>query len=202
MSTFGSYDLALADMTNDPFCRYEYEGNIYRVIAGGLQYNHPDGWRTSSIGPHSRGEWHKHTSRQLELNICSGEIPAPARNPNPKKAYGATKPSLGLIPPVALLHEAMAFEDGASKYDAFNWRKDPVEVMTYVHAALRHLQNYADGEEYTSDTGVHNLGAVRACCGILLDSMELGILIDNRPPPGKSSEVQERLRAQKQARGK
>lgn len=133
-------------------------------------------------------------------------VPAPkvdtetARRPeNPKKAFGATKPDLALIPPVALLHMAMAYEDGARKYGAYNWRQDPVEAMTYISAAMRHLQNWLDGEEVTVDSLVHNLGCVMAGCGIVLDSQEQGILIDNRPPAGKSSEVQERLKAQKVA---
>ncbi len=126
--------------------------------------------------------------------VCST---APTAQVNPKAAYGATKPSVGLIPPIALLHEAMAFEDGARKYGAYNWRTNPVEAMTYVHAIYRHLGLWLDGDELTSDTNVHNLGAIRACCGILLDSIEAGILIDNRPPKAPSDAVQNRLKAQK-----
>jgi hypothetical protein len=124
------------------------------------------------------------------------------QNPNPKKAFGAQKPDLALIPPVALLHMAMAFENGAAKYGAFNWRKDPVEAMTYLAAQMRHAGLFLDGQDYSSDAMVHNLGHVMACCAILLDSQELGILIDNRPSPGKSEEVQQRLKKQKMEAGK
>lgn len=124
--------------------------------------------------------------------------PAPSANPNPKKAFGETKPNLALIPPAMDLHAAMAFELGASKYGAFNWRRDPVENMTYIAAAMRHLKNYLDGEEYCADAPlVHNLAAAIAGMGIVLDAMELGNLIDNRPLPGRSSEVQERMKAAK-----
>jgi hypothetical protein len=66
---------------------------------------------------------------------------------------------------------------------------------------VRHLQAYLDGEDYTSDSNglVHNLGAVMAGCSIVLDSLELGILIDNRPLPGRASAVQERLQGLKKA---
>jgi len=121
------------------------------------------------------------------------------QNPNPKKAFGAQKPDLALIPPVANLHMAMAFENGAAKYNAFNWRVDPVEAMTYIAAAKRHLDLFLDGQDYSSDAVVHNLGHVMACCAIVIDSQEQGILIDNRPPPGRSEEVQQRLKAQKVA---
>lgn len=116
--------------------------------------------------------------------------------PNPKKAFGAQKPDLSLIPPVAQLHMAMALEEGAKRYNSYNWRKSPVEAMTYIAAMQRHIGNYLDGENYTSDSCglTHNLGAVMASCAILLDALEIGNLIDNRPTPGASSRVQERLR--------
>lgn len=117
--------------------------------------------------------------------------------PNPKQRFGAQKPDLSLVPPVGELHMAMALENGAGKYGAFNWRDTGVEARTYIAAAKRHLQNYLDGEDIAPDSGVHNLGHVMACCGILLDAASLGKLIDNRPAPGKSSEVQESLKAQK-----
>lgn len=143
------------------------------------------------------------SAMQEALNTCSRETP-PARaeqNPNPKKAYGATKPDMALIPPVAELHMASALEVGDAKYGAYNWRQNPVEAMTYIAAARRHLANYLDGEDISSD-GVHNLGQVMACCAILLDSESLGILIDNRPSKGKSSQVQDEMQAKKRAKGR
>lgn len=124
--------------------------------------------------------------------------PPKPTNPNPKKAFGETKPNLALVPPSAHLHMAMAMELGAERYGAFNWRDSPVEAMTYIAASLRHIQNFLDGEDYCSDAPhIHNLGAAMAGLGILLDSAENGDLIDNRPKPGKSSQIQERMRAQK-----
>lgn len=120
--------------------------------------------------------------------------------PNPKARYGAQKPDLSLIPPVALAHAALAHEEGARKYGAFNWRDTKVEARTYIAAAMRHLCDYADGAERASDSDVHNLGHVIACCAILLDAIEGGHLIDNRPRPGKSAEVLERLKEWKIAR--
>ncbi len=124
--------------------------------------------------------------------------------PNPKQAYGAQKPNLALIPPVADLHMAMAFELGAAKYGAFNWRDKAVESMTYIAAARRHLGDWADGAELTEDGEglVHNLAAVMACCAILLDALEQGNLIDNRPLPGASQQVALRLKELKAARSK
>ena len=66
------------------------------------------------------------------------------------------------------------------KYGEYNWRDQPVEAMTYLDAALRHLQLYMNGEARARDTNVQNLGAVMACCAILLDAEANGSLIDNR----------------------
>lgn len=107
--------------------------------------------------------------------------PAPAKSTNPKKAMGMAKPPMHLIPDSAMIHAAMAFKDGAAKYGPYNWRDDPVDITTYIAAAKRHLALYFNGQRVTSDTGVHNLGAVIACCAILLDAEAHGSLIDDRP---------------------
>ena len=99
---------------------------------------------------------------------------------NPKQAFGDKKPPLAYIPLSAQLAELEALYDGLLKYDPHNWRDTPVEAMTYVEAAFRHLQLWKVGEELTRDTLVKNLGAVKACCSILIDAAAHGTLIDNR----------------------
>lgn len=101
-------------------------------------------------------------------------------HPNPKKAYGDKKPALAQIPLVAKIHCSLALMDGANKYGFRNWRKDPVEALTYVHAAERHLELWKEGEDLTRDTKIKNLGAVMACCAILMDAEVNGTLLDNR----------------------
>lgn len=111
---------------------------------------------------------------------------------DPKAKYGATKPSVAWVPAIGEIIAALAAEDGAKKYGAYNYRKGhPVEVMTYAHAAKRHLEAFIDGEDFTSDTGVPNLGGVIMCCNIILDTMANGCAVDNRPPPGKASQIQD-----------
>lgn len=100
--------------------------------------------------------------------------------PNPKQLYGDKKPPLSAIPLSAKLAELEAIYDGRLKYGPYNWRDQPVEAMTYVEAAMRHLELYKVGEEITRDTLVSNLGAVKACCSILIDAAVHGTLIDNR----------------------
>jgi hypothetical protein len=100
--------------------------------------------------------------------------------PNPKQIFGDKKPPLAYIPLSGQLAELEALYDGMLKYGPHNWRDAPVEAMTYIEAAMRHLQLYKVGEEITRDTLVQNLGAVKACCTILIDAALHGTLIDNR----------------------
>lgn len=98
---------------------------------------------------------------------------------NPKQAYGDKKPPLHLLPLAGMVHQSLAHMDGDLKYGFENWNDKPVEKLTYIGAALRHLELYKYGENYTRDTGVHNLGGVMACCAIMLDAELNGNLIDN-----------------------
>lgn len=111
------------------------------------------------------------------------------KDTNPKTAYGLAKPSPGLVPPSAILHMALAFRDGANKYGAYNWRRDPVSVSTYVDAANRHLMSWWDGEERSQHANVHHLAHAMACMAILIDAQVQGTLVDDRPEKGNAVEV-------------
>lgn len=102
---------------------------------------------------------------------------------NPKTAAGLKKPQIHLVPPIAVQMEARAFEDGAEKYGPYNWRAKGVTVSTYVSAAMRHLQDYWDGQDIVPDSkkGAHHLAAVRACMAIILDAGACNTLNDDRP---------------------
>jgi hypothetical protein len=102
---------------------------------------------------------------------------------NPKDRLGINKVPLHLIPESALIHEAMAMWQGGVKYGPYNWRGKRVVASIYVAAAKRHLALYWEGETFAKD-GVHHLGHVRACTGIILDADATGNLIDDRPPAG------------------
>lgn len=103
---------------------------------------------------------------------------------NPKAIYGRAKPSLGLFPSAALIECAGVFQSGADKYGLANWRKDPVESMTYVHAALRHIFKWVDGQNYDEESGSHELAHAIACLAILIDADYVDRLIDDRPHKG------------------
>lgn len=105
---------------------------------------------------------------------------------NPKDAVASKKPDITLVPPAGILHEAIAMMDGAAKYGPYNWRDNPVLARVYIAAAMRHLQQLLDGEDFDPVSGVHHAGHARACMGIYLDAFETGNLVDDRPKAGRA----------------
>jgi hypothetical protein len=124
---------------------------------------------------------------------------------NPKtRVGGANKVPLHLVPATAVAHMAMAYADGGLKYQPFNWRVEPISASVYYGAMRRHMDVWWEGEDYDTfvdDQGVehqgaHHLGAVMACCAMILDSMERpGGLNDNRPPRSNFHALLEQLAA-------
>lgn len=139
--------------------------------------------------------------QEYELTELPVQPAAPSitNGQDPKAKFGATKPSYGLCSGVSDALTALAMEDGARKYGAFNFRENTVEVMTYAHACLRHIKAWIDREDFTSDTGVPNLGAARACLDIIMDASAAGTAVDNRPVAGGSSKVQDAAKDWKKA---
>jgi len=117
----------------------------------------------------------------------TGTVNVPLPDSNPKTRFGVKKPSFRLIPGAALVHEAVVFMLGAAKYGPFNWRENKVSASVYVDAALRHIESWHDGEDVDPESGASHLAHARACLAIILDAMETGNLIDDRPLPGVTS---------------
>ncbi len=99
---------------------------------------------------------------------------------NPKDLVGAKKAPLDLIPPAAIIAMAEAFGNGATKYGPYNWREQPIQVRTYIGAAMRHLLAFQDGQWAAEDTGISHLAHAMAGIGILIDAFATGAVIDNR----------------------
>lgn len=110
---------------------------------------------------------------------------------NPKDAVGALKPNFSYLPPAGSFHTSLAMMNGAVKYNPYNWR-DPNNkpgYMTYLAAMKRHIDLFIDGEQVAKDSLVHHLGHVAAGAMILLDAIECGNAIDDRPIPGQLSRL-------------
>lgn len=108
---------------------------------------------------------------------------------NPKDAFGNKKAPLHLIPSSPLARLAMVMKLGAKKYGPYNWREKDVRLTVYISAAERHLRAILDGESVDSESQMPHAAHVMACMAIIIDAMDTGNLIDDRPPPGKFAEV-------------
>lgn len=103
-----------------------------------------------------------------------------SNNTDPKQAAGSKKTPLGLIPAPAMEEIANVLKLGASKYGEYNWRKTKVATNTYVHAILRHLNAWRDGEDLDPESTRSHIAHIAAGCCILLDAEACGTLIDDR----------------------
>jgi hypothetical protein len=107
---------------------------------------------------------------------------------NPKDLLGIKKVQLNLVPASSVIYQALAMEDGARKYGPYNWRQNKVIASIYVAAAERHLKAWFDSrEEVAADSQKPHLAHALACIGIIVDALETGNLVDDRPPAGAAS---------------
>lgn len=106
---------------------------------------------------------------------------------NPKDLLGIKKVQLNLVPPSSVIYQALAMEDGARKYGPFNWRQNKVIASIYIAAALRHIYAWQDGENDAQDSKKPHLGHALACLGIIVDALETGNIVDDRPLTGQAS---------------
>lgn len=122
---------------------------------------------------------------KAERVIHKGNVKIPtvskATGSNPKDIIGSTKAAMCYLSAVARAHAVNAMMDGAGKYGPYNWRAKRITAMNYVHAAVRHLDLWVEGEERADDSGAHHLGHAIASLSILLDAQAHGCLIDDRP---------------------
>lgn len=114
---------------------------------------------------------------------------AEADTTNPKDLLGIKKPQLHLVPRSAIIRIAQAMADGARKYGPYNWREKAVRATVYQSAADRHLAAWLDGEDCATDSGFHHLAHAAACLAILIDAIETGNLVDDRPTPGAAARL-------------
>jgi hypothetical protein len=113
---------------------------------------------------------------------------------NPKDNLGIKKVSISKLPAAGIIHGSHAMMYGAAKYGPYNWRDNAVVASIYYDAIMRHLMAWYDQkEEVASDSHVHHLGHILANCAILLDALETGNLLDDRPHSGRAALVMERL---------
>jgi dATP/dGTP diphosphohydrolase len=129
------------------------------------------------------------TPKLTTREVC--EAMEAARAPNPKTLMGRKRlPVSSVLPWPALMRiaEAMqygAFEapraDGGKGYGPYNWRDQDVEAMTYIDANDRHKARWVEGQEIDPKSLAMELAHAAASLIILIDAIDNGTWIDNRP---------------------
>lgn len=117
------------------------------------------------------------------VNEVLVEVAKPeTKDTNPKDAAAVNRMPLALIPDAALAHVAMAFHEGATKYDPYNWRIAGVRASTYISGARRHISKWWNGDNTDPVSKVNHLANAVAGLMIVLDAEVQGLLNDDRPP--------------------
>ena len=107
---------------------------------------------------------------------------------NPKDAAATARIDVSLFPSAAIVYGALGMAEGDLKYGGYNYRVVGVKTSVYIAACLRHLFKYFwCGEDNDPKTGVPHLGNALACLAIIVDGIESGNIIDDRPPKQQSS---------------
>lgn len=97
-----------------------------------------------------------------------------------KDAIGdESKPRLSLIPREALLALAGALTHGEKHYGAHNWRKG-IKISYLLDGALRHIEQYNDGENIDQPSGVKHLGCAMANLSFAISLLETMPECDDR----------------------
>ena len=115
------------------------------------------------------------------------------KDTNPKDAVAGDKVPLGLCPDTLIVAVAMAFVEGGLKYGKGNFKVAGAKASVYLDALDRHTKAYRNGEDIDPDSGLPHLWKAAACIAILIDCIEIGNLVDDRPPSSPVAEMMRRL---------
>lgn len=102
---------------------------------------------------------------------------------DPKQACAVKKLTFNSVPITLRVLAAPANQSGADKYGIWNWLKLPdgsMSLNTYINALERHLTLFRAGQDFTSDTGIHNLDSMIAGLAVVRDAMIFGKVLDDR----------------------
>lgn len=112
---------------------------------------------------------------------------------NPKDVIATGKVSMSLCPDTIRIAGAMAFQEGAVKYGAHNWRGAGVSAAVYKDALDRHIVAWWNGEDIDAKSGLPHIWKALACLAIIADAQMVGKLHDDRPPAAPLGKLLEAL---------
>ena len=118
------------------------------------------------------------------------------KDTNPKDAVGIKKwRYISTVPLTVLWELGAAMLEGARKYGRHNYRVAGVRASVYVDAAFGHIGQWWEGEDIDQDSGLSHITKAIASLVVLRDAMIQDMLVDDRPPRSKLSEVRGNLQS-------
>ena len=81
------------------------------------------------------------------------------------------KPPISLVPSILITGAAEAYNYGAQKYHAHNWRLGRPYSLEYS-ALLRHLLKWNEGQDLDDESGLPHLSHAAACLGMLMGTVQ------------------------------
>ena len=107
------------------------------------------------------------------------------KSTNPKDSVGVRKVPASTIPAPVALEIGLAMLEGARKYGRSNYRVSGAMASVYYDACRRHMDDWWEGTDIDSDSGLSHVTKAIASLVVLRDAMMNDMLTDDRPPPSK-----------------
>lgn len=104
------------------------------------------------------------------------------------KKFDGDKPNLALIPKEAMWMMGQAFAYGAKKYGEEN-HKSGLSIKRQLAAALRHIYQFLDGEDFDSESGLNHLGHALASVAMATYTYENNEEFDDRYRESKKAVI-------------
>lgn len=105
------------------------------------------------------------------------------KDTNPKDGVGSLKPSYSNVPVPVLYEIGAALLEGERKYGGYNWRVAGVRTSVYINATRRHLDDFWEGKDIDSDSGLSHITKAIASLVVFRDAQIQNMVAnDDRPP--------------------
>lgn len=105
------------------------------------------------------------------------------KDTNPKDSVGVKKSPLSVVPTQVIHEIGLGMLEGALKYGRHNYRVAGVRSSVYYDAAMRHLNQWWEGEDIDGPSGLSHITKAMTTLAVLRDAMLQEKLTDDRPPP-------------------
>lgn len=101
---------------------------------------------------------------------------------NPKDIAAIAKVPQSVVPRQVLSEVAVALSEGAWKYGRHNYRKTGVLASVYYDATMRHLDDWWEGTDIDTLSGLSHITKAIASLFVMRDAMIQEMFTDDRPP--------------------